>query len=86
MVGGVVHSFISYITSIVTFDESQGCIYFGVGVTDSRINAVCHIGELRPEALQLNDCGCVHNLDENPVYIAKEVYFVSPLSAVLLYI
>lgn len=72
------HSIISYTTSIVTLDESPGCIYFGVCVSDIRIDAVCHISELRPEALQLNYCGCVHNLDENPVYIAKEVYFVSP--------
>lgn len=70
-------SIISYTTSIVTLDESLGCIYFGVCVSD--MDAVCHISELRPEALQLNCCGCVHNLDENPVYIAKEVYFVSPL-------
>lgn len=76
--GGFVHSIISYTTSIVTLDESPGCIYFGVCVSDIRIDAVCHISELRPEALQLNYCGCVHNLDENPVYIAKEVYFVSP--------
>lgn len=46
-----------------------------VGVSDICIDAVCHISELRPEALQLN---CVHSLDENPVYIPKEVYFVSP--------
>lgn len=69
------HSIISNMTSIVTLDESPGCIYFGVCVSDIHSNAVCHISELRPEALQLN---CVHNLDENPVYIAKEVYFVSP--------
>lgn len=72
------HSIVSYTTSIVTLEESPGCIYFGVCVSDIRIDAVCHISELRPEALQLNYCGCVHNLDENPVYIAKEVYFVSP--------
>lgn len=78
MGGGVVHSIILYTTSIVTLDESPGCIYFGVCVSDICINAVCHISELRPEALQLNYCDCVHNLDENPVYIAKEVYFVSP--------
>lgn len=47
-------------------------------VSDIRIDAVCHISELRPEALQLIYCGCVHNLDKNPVYTAKEVYFVSP--------
>lgn len=80
--GGFVRSIISYTTSIVTLDESPGCIYFGVCVSD--MDAVCHISELRPEALQLNCCGCVHNLDENPVYIAKEVYFVSPLPSVLL--
>lgn len=78
------HSIISYTTSIVTLDESPASIYFGVCVSDIRINAVCHISELRPEALQLNYCGCVHSLDENPVYIAKEVYFVSPHPAVYL--
>lgn len=78
------HSIILYTTSIVTLDESPRCIYFGVCVSDICINAVCHISELRPEALQLNYCDCVHNLDENPVYIAKEVYFVSP--PILLYI
>lgn len=48
------HSFISFITSIVTLDEALSCIYFGVCVSDICENAVCHFGELRPETLQLN--------------------------------
>lgn len=77
-------SIISNMTSIVTLDELPGCIYFGACVSDIHIDAVCHISELRPEALQLNYCGCVHNLDENPVYIAKEVYFVKTPPPLLL--
>lgn len=48
-------------------------------VSDMCMDAVCHVGELRPEGLQLNCWSCVHSLDKKPVYTAKEVNFVSLL-------
>lgn len=60
--------------------NGRRCIYFGACVSDVHIHAVRHISELRPDALQLNFPVCVHSLDTNPVYIAKEVYFVRPTS------
>lgn len=48
-------------------------------VSDRCMDAVCHVSELRPEDLQLNCWSCVHSLDKNTFYTAKEMNFVSCL-------